>query len=189
MVGYGIVFLVAALTTYLATFPVRRLAIRFGAIVVPDERRVHARPTPTVGGAAMFVALLAALGVASVMPQFRQVFHGSTEPLGVALAATIIFVVHVVDDRRGLSPPAKIAGQVLAGTALSTDDGDLVLDPFCGSGTTGAVAVALGRRFVGVELNPEYVAIAARRLSSTPVPPPRPAPSPSPQEAPGTRAR
>jgi len=119
VVGYGIVFLVAALTTYLATFPVRRLAIRFGAIVVTDERRVHARPTPTVGGAAMFVALLAALGVASVMPQFRQVFHGSTEPLGVALAATIIFVVHVVDDRRGLSPPAKIAGQVLAGTALS----------------------------------------------------------------------
>jgi len=82
-------------------------------------------------------------------------------------------------------PPALVEPCV----ALSTDGGDLVLDPFCGSGTTGAVAVALGRRFVGVELNPEYVAIATRRISSTPVPPPRPAPSPSPEEAPDTRAR
>jgi len=82
-------------------------------------------------------------------------------------------------------PPALVEPCV----ALSTGDGDLVLDPFCGSGTTGAVALALGRRFVGVELNPEYVEIAARRLSSTPVPPPRPAPSPSPRGAPDTRAR
>jgi DNA modification methylase len=65
--------------------------------------------------------------------------------------------------------------------ALSTDDGDLVLDPFCGSGTTGAVALALGRRFVGVELNPEYVAIAARRLSAAPLPPPPPAPGSPPR--------
>jgi hypothetical protein len=33
----------------------------------------------------------------------------------------------------------------------------LVLDPFCGSGTTGEVAVRLGRRFIGIEINPEYV--------------------------------
>jgi DNA modification methylase len=64
-------------------------------------------------------------------------------------------------------PPALVEPCV----ALSTEGGDLVLDPFCGSGTTGAVALALGRRFVGVELNPEYVAIAARRLTSTPLPP------------------
>jgi UDP-GlcNAc:undecaprenyl-phosphate GlcNAc-1-phosphate transferase len=119
VVGYGIVFLVAALTTYFLTFPVRRLAIRIGAIVVPDERRVHARPTPTIGGAAMYMGFLAALGVAYLMPQFRSVFEDSTEPLGVLIAATIMFVVHVIDDRRGLSAPAKIAGMVLAGTALS----------------------------------------------------------------------
>lgn len=119
MVGYGIVFAVAALTTYALTFPVRRLAIKIGAIVVPDERRVHARPTPTIGGAAMFIGFLVALGVAALIPQFRAVFDGSTEPLGVALAAAIMFSVHIIDDRRGLSPPAKLAGMVLAGTALS----------------------------------------------------------------------
>lgn len=40
-----------------------------------------------------------------------------------------------------------------------------VLDPFTGSGTTGAVACRLGRNFVGVELNPEYAAMAERRMA------------------------
>jgi site-specific DNA-methyltransferase (cytosine-N4-specific) len=48
---------------------------------------------------------------------------------------------------------------------LSTRPGDLVLDPFFGSGTTGLVAYDLGRRFVGVELNPEYIHIAERRMN------------------------
>lgn len=42
----------------------------------------------------------------------------------------------------------------------------LVLDPFTGSGTTGAVAIRLGRSFAGVELNPEYHAMACRRIGS-----------------------
>lgn len=119
MTGYAIVFLTAALTTYLLTFPVRRFAIRIGAIVIPEERRVHEKPTPTIGGAAMFVGFILALGVASLLPQFRSIFDESTEIYGVALAATVMFVVHVIDDRRGLSAPAKIAGMVLAGTALA----------------------------------------------------------------------
>ena len=39
-----------------------------------------------------------------------------------------------------------------------------VLDPFCGSGTTGVVALRHGRSFVGIELNPEYVELARRRI-------------------------
>lgn len=50
---------------------------------------------------------------------------------------------------------------------LSTKPGDLVLDPFIGSGTTGLVALKTDRRFVGVELNPEYVRIAERRLNGS----------------------
>jgi DNA modification methylase len=48
---------------------------------------------------------------------------------------------------------------------LATREGDLVLDPFIGSGTTGVVALDLGRRFVGIELNPQYMDIAERRLN------------------------
>ena len=45
-----------------------------------------------------------------------------------------------------------------------TDPGDLILDPFAGSGTTGVAAIHLGRRFIGWELSEEYHAIATRRL-------------------------
>lgn len=45
-----------------------------------------------------------------------------------------------------------------------TDRGDVVLDPFMGSGTTGAAALETGRGFIGVERNPEYFEIACERL-------------------------
>ena len=48
----------------------------------------------------------------------------------------------------------------------STRPGDLVLDPFFGTGTTGAVAKKLGRRFVGIERDPGYVAEARRRIDA-----------------------
>lgn len=43
--------------------------------------------------------------------------------------------------------------------------GVVVLDPFCGSGTTGAACIATGRRFIGIELDPTYHAIAVDRLT------------------------
>jgi site-specific DNA-methyltransferase (adenine-specific) len=58
-------------------------------------------------------------------------------------------------------PPALVEPCV----HLSTRPGDLVLDPFIGSGTTGVVAFDMGRRFFGIELNPEYIEIAERRLN------------------------
>ena len=51
----------------------------------------------------------------------------------------------------------------------STKPGDLVLDPFTGSGTTGVVAKEYGRNFLGVELEPEYVKMAQKRINDTSV--------------------
>lgn len=62
-------------------------------------------------------------------------------------------------------PEALVEPCVLAGSEV----GDVVLDPFCGSGTTGVVAKRFGRDFVGVELNPEYADIAENRISSVSV--------------------
>lgn len=47
---------------------------------------------------------------------------------------------------------------------VGTNYGDLVLDPFMGSGTTAVVAKKLGRQYVGYELEPEYIKIAEKRL-------------------------
>ena len=48
----------------------------------------------------------------------------------------------------------------------STDQGDMVLDPFMGSGTTGVAALQNGRRFIGIELEPKYFDIARRRIEA-----------------------
>ena len=47
-----------------------------------------------------------------------------------------------------------------------TSPGDLVVDPFCGSGTTGVACVRLGRRFLGIEVNPKHADFARERLSA-----------------------
>ena len=46
-----------------------------------------------------------------------------------------------------------------------SSEGDMVLDPFFGSGTTGWVAQRLGRKWIGIELNPEYIKIAEKRFN------------------------
>jgi len=58
-------------------------------------------------------------------------------------------------------PPALILPCILAGSR----EGDTVLDPFSGSGTTGMVALRNGRNYVGTELNPEYAELSHQRIS------------------------
>lgn len=59
-------------------------------------------------------------------------------------------------------PPALIEPCILAGSR----PGDIVLDPFMGSGTTAAVSLELGRKYLGCELNPEYKVLQDARILS-----------------------
>jgi modification methylase len=59
--------------------------------------------------------------------------------------------------------PESLLHRVLVGT---TNTGDTVLDPFFGTGTTGAVAKRLGRHFIGIERDPGYAAVARDRLDA-----------------------
>lgn len=76
----------------------------------------------------------------------RSVWNLNTEPFSGAHFATF--------------PPALVELCVLGGS----NAGDSVLDPFFGSGTVGQVCMRLRRKFVGIELKKEYVALAERRL-------------------------
>jgi UDP-GlcNAc:undecaprenyl-phosphate GlcNAc-1-phosphate transferase len=115
---YLVVGAVVVAVTAVATPLVRRLAIRVGAVVKPDERRVHERPTPTLGGIAMLIGLFVGMLTAWQLDAFDEIFSSSTEPLGIVIAATLIVVVGVVDDLREVSAPAKAAGMVLAASVL-----------------------------------------------------------------------
>ena len=116
--AYGVILAVVVGTTYASLFLVRRMSVRIGAVVRPDERRVHERPTPTLGGISMLLGVLVGMGVAWAMGSFEAVFEGSTEPLGLVLAAVLIAGVGVIDDLRDVSAPAKLAGMVVAASVL-----------------------------------------------------------------------
>jgi adenine-specific DNA-methyltransferase len=64
--------------------------------------------------------------------------------------------------------PAQFPEELITRIMLATSNvGDLILDPFMGSGTTAAVALRLGRRVIGFELQAPYCAIAAQRIEAT----------------------
>ena len=79
----------------------------------------------------------------------RTVWTVATQPYAEAHFATF--------------PEDLIKPCILAGSRL----GDCVLDPFAGSGTTGKVALELGRKAILIELNPDYVKLANDRTTTT----------------------
>ena len=75
---------------------------------------------------------------------------------------------HLVNnpDRTGLHPTEKPVSLMAELLADFTNEGQAILDPFMGSGTTGVAAVKLGRKFIGIEQKPEYFELACARLAA-----------------------
>ena len=76
------------------------------------------------------------------------------------------YAVGPTSDSAGKSHPAVFPDGLARDHILSwSNEGDLVLDPFSGSGTTAKMARELGRRCIGIEVNQEYLEISKARLS------------------------
>jgi len=67
-------------------------------------------------------------------------------------------------DGRAIHPTQKPEKLIEIIVAASSSPGDCVLDPFFGTGTTGIVAKKLGRKWIGIEINKDYIKIANRRI-------------------------
>ncbi len=119
MSGYLLVLLAAFVTTLTITPLLAKIAHRVNAIAYPTTRSLHTKPIPLIGGVAMIFGLMAGILTAMSLEQFDSMFKSSTEPLALVLAAGVITLVGFVDDIREVSPPAKVAGQVLAGSIMS----------------------------------------------------------------------
>jgi site-specific DNA-methyltransferase (adenine-specific) len=84
-------------------------------------------------------------------------------------------IVEFKRDREGFHPTQKPVALMEYLIRTYTNPGDIVLDNTMGSGTTGVAAVNTGRRFIGIERDPNYFRIAQERIATTPRPrPPRP---------------
>lgn len=168
MIPYLAVFAVAAVVTAGLTPVVGWAARRIGAVDHPEEpRKLHDRPTPTLGGLAMLAGFIAALSVAWLLARLGldqagsgeqgpigAVFAQTSEPLGLLLGILVISAVGMYDDLRELSPPLKLAGQILAALppvllgiqlvyAWIPGVGVLVLSPDLGIPLTVLVIVAM----------------------------------------------
>jgi UDP-GlcNAc:undecaprenyl-phosphate GlcNAc-1-phosphate transferase len=115
---YVLTLLVTAAVTYLLTPLVRRAAIAGGAMHEARDRDVHVVPIPLLGGIAMYFGLAAGLLVAAQLTPLNTVLQGNRTAASLLLAGGVIVLVGVVDDRWGLSPISKLAGQAAAGGIL-----------------------------------------------------------------------
>lgn len=114
-------FFLSGIISFLLTPPVKKLAYRIGAIDVPkDGRRMHKRPTPRLGGLAIFGGfLIAAVLTGQLTPQRLWILAG----------AAVIVVLGIFDDRNALSAKFKFVIQILA-AAIPVIFGDLRIAMF-----------------------------------------------------------
>ena len=70
------------------------------------------------------------------------------------------------EDGRALHPTQKPEKLLELIIKASSNQQDIVLDPFFGTGTTGYVAQKLGRQWIGIEQNSDYIQLASQRLNS-----------------------
>lgn len=127
------------------------------AIRVPQlvelEHRLRCERVPSVSGGPYGKTVFNPLGKnpGDVWGDIKQLTYKSKELLARELLNTI------------QKPAALIERLVKA----SSNEGEVVFDPFCGSGTVPAVCKKLKRRFIACELNPDYVNLANHRLART----------------------
>ena len=119
IVFYVLVAGVAAVVTFALALLIWKLSTRFRLYPKIRERDVHTRPTPRLGGVAMFVGVVIAFAVGSQLPQLSIVFSEPGKILAVLGAAAIIVGIGVADDIWDLDWLTKLAGQIIAAALLA----------------------------------------------------------------------
>jgi len=91
---------------------VRNISIRFGLVDLPKDDRWHTKPTPKVGGIAIFISFATALSITLFISPPVDF------PWALLVGALITFFLGVLDDSKRLSPGAKLIGQILAASIV-----------------------------------------------------------------------
>jgi UDP-GlcNAc:undecaprenyl-phosphate GlcNAc-1-phosphate transferase len=110
---------VAAVVTFGLAMLIWKLSTKYRLYPKIRERDVHTRPTPRLGGIAMFFGVVVAFAVGSQLPQLSIVYSEPGKILAVLGAAAIIVGIGVVDDIWDLDWVTKLAGQIIAAALLA----------------------------------------------------------------------
>lgn len=129
IVFYVLLVAVAAIVTWGFSLIMLRLSRRFRLYPMIRARDVHTEPTPRLGGVAMFLGVLAAVGVAWFVPPLRGAFGDSWQVVTILLAALIIVSIGVIDDLWDLGWVTKLAGQFIAALVLAFGGTQLLAIP------------------------------------------------------------
>lgn len=140
---YLLVLVVAGGVSFWLTYLVLKLATRFRLYPEIRDRDVHSRPTPRLGGVAMFVGVLAAFGIASQVDYFDLVFADSGPIWAILGAALLIVVVGVLDDIFDLDWMIKLAAQIMAGVILAWQGVQILSLPLGDQRTIGSPLMGL----------------------------------------------
>jgi UDP-GlcNAc:undecaprenyl-phosphate/decaprenyl-phosphate GlcNAc-1-phosphate transferase len=132
IVFYVAVVAIAAVVTFTVAYAIWKLSLKYRLYPKIRERDVHTRPTPRLGGVAMFFGVLAAFGVASSIPQLSLVFADGHRVVGLLAAALIIVALGVADDIYDLDWMTKLAGQIIAAGILAWQGVQLTTLPIGG---------------------------------------------------------
>jgi site-specific DNA-methyltransferase (adenine-specific) len=97
---------------------------------------------------------------------FNYDLINSRDPTSQVSSVWHIPSVPMREKSHGRHPTQKPLRLLRRAMLASTREGELVFDPFCGSGTTGVAAKELGRFFVGIEMEREYAELAGRRIGA-----------------------
>ena len=109
MQTYIVAFTTALAVAYFATPRVKDFAIKVGALDAPDDRKVHTKPIPRMGGLAIYAAFVLAV-LASM--------YVSREVMGLLVGGTVILIVGIIDDLKPLPARVKLLGQIIAAAVL-----------------------------------------------------------------------
>lgn len=107
MAKYLLILVSAFVLAASATPLFRRIAPRLGIVDKPNARKIHTRPTPLMGGVAIYLAFIVALVILGDRFYIREV-------VGILLGATLCSFMGLWDDRISLRPLVKLLGQMIA---------------------------------------------------------------------------
>ncbi len=125
----GLGFAIALVSSLVLVPVVRHYALKADLLDAPGERKIHSQPIPRLGGVAIFVSFLVALGCLGALGQLTDLIF-TRGNLGLIAGGTLMFLLGLLDDLVNLSPYVKLAGQFLAsivafGMGVSVDALDL----------------------------------------------------------------